>query len=72
MITAPRPITDEPVRGVPAPPWLKSLAGIERMRLYGRRLLPSPPFSRLTGLGIVPQQLIVNQVAGGEQIQMIV
>jgi hypothetical protein len=50
--TTPRPITDEPVRGVIAPPWLNSLPGIERMRLYARRALPATPFARLTGFGI--------------------
>ena len=52
MSTTPRPITDEPVRGVVAPPWLTSLSGIERMRLYARRDLPATPFARLTGFGI--------------------
>lgn len=52
MSTIPRPVTDEPVRGVVAPPWLNSLSGIERMRLYARRALPAPPFPRLTGFGI--------------------
>ena len=50
--TDPRPVTDEPVRGVIAPPWLTSLSGIERMRLYARRGLPATPFARLTGYGI--------------------
>jgi class 3 adenylate cyclase len=48
----PRPITDEPVRGVVAPPWIHSLSGIERMRLFARRILPATPFARLTGFGI--------------------
>lgn len=52
MSTTPRPITDEPVRGVVAPPWLRSLPGIERMRLYARRVLPKTPYARLTGFGI--------------------
>ena len=52
MNTTPRPVTDEPVRGVVAPPWLNSLSGIERMRLYARRVLPATPFARLTGYGI--------------------
>lgn len=52
MITQPQPITDEPVRGVAPPPWINSLPGIERMRLYTRRLLPATPFARLTGYGI--------------------
>jgi class 3 adenylate cyclase len=50
--TTPRPVTDEPVRGVVAPPWLTSLSGIERMRLYARHVLPATPFARLTGFGI--------------------
>ncbi len=50
--TTPRPVTDEPVRGVVAPPWLNSLPGIERMRLYARRALPATPIARLTGYGI--------------------
>jgi class 3 adenylate cyclase len=50
--TIPRPVTDEPPRGVIAPPWLNSLSGIERMRLYARRVLPAVPFARLTGFGI--------------------
>jgi class 3 adenylate cyclase len=50
--TTPRPITDEPVRGTVAPPWLRSLSGIERMRLYARRVLPATPIARLTGFGI--------------------
>src|SRR4051812_14026751 len=50
--TIPRPVTDEPVRGVVAPPWLTSLPGIERMRLYARRVLPKTPMARLTGFGI--------------------
>ena len=52
VTAAPRPITDEPVRGVVAPPWLTSLPGLERMHLYTRRLLPTTPFARLTGFGI--------------------
>jgi class 3 adenylate cyclase len=52
MSTTPPPITDEPVRGVIAPPWLTSLPGIERMRLYARRVLPATPLARLTGFGI--------------------
>jgi class 3 adenylate cyclase len=52
MSATPRPITDEPVRGVVAPPWLTSLPGIERMRLYARRVLPKTPIARLTGFGI--------------------
>ena len=52
MSTIPRPVTDEPPRGVIAPPWLNSLSGIERMRLYARRVLPAVPFARLTGFGI--------------------
>jgi class 3 adenylate cyclase len=52
MSATPRPITDEPVRGVVAPPWLTSLPGIERMRLYARRVLPTTPLARLTGFGI--------------------
>jgi uncharacterized protein (TIGR00369 family) len=48
----PRPITDEPVRGVVSPPWIFSLPGIERVRLYARRVLPATPFARLTGYGI--------------------
>jgi hypothetical protein len=50
--TTPRPATDEPVRGAIAPPWINSLSGIERMRLYARRVLPATPFARLTGFGI--------------------
>jgi hypothetical protein len=50
--TTPRPVTDETVRGVVSPPWLKSLPGIERMRLYASRVLPATPFARLTGFGI--------------------
>ncbi len=45
-------ITDEPARGVVSPPWLFSLPGIERMRLYARRVLPATPLARLVGLGI--------------------
>lgn len=52
MTPTPRPVTDEPVRGVVAAPWITSMPGIERMRLYGRRLLPTTPFARLTGFGI--------------------
>jgi class 3 adenylate cyclase len=52
MGMTPRPVTDEPVRGVVAPPWLTSLPGIERMRLYARRVLPAAPFARLAGFGI--------------------
>jgi uncharacterized protein (TIGR00369 family) len=48
----PRPVTDEPVRGVVTPPWLISLPGIERIRLYTRRMLPVTPFARLTGYAI--------------------
>jgi hypothetical protein len=50
--TIPRPVTDEPPRGAIAPPWLNSLSGIERMRLYARRALPATPFARLTGFAI--------------------
>jgi hypothetical protein len=50
--TTPRPVTDETARGVVSPPWLKSLPGIERMRLYASRVLPATPFARLTGFGI--------------------
>ena len=50
--TTARPVTDEPVRGVISPPWLTSLPGIERMRLYARRVLPATPLARLTGFGI--------------------
>ncbi|MDT5412877.1 MAG: hypothetical protein QOG14_5097, partial [Mycobacterium sp.] len=52
MSTIPRPVTDEPVRGVVAPPWLNSLSGIDRMRLYARPVLPATPMARLTGFGI--------------------
>jgi uncharacterized protein (TIGR00369 family) len=52
MSTVPRSVTDEPARGVVAPPWLNTLAGIERMRLYARRVLPTTPIARLTGFGI--------------------
>ena len=52
MSKIPSPVTDEPARGVVAPPWLNSLPGIERMRLYGRRVLPATPLARLTGFGI--------------------
>jgi class 3 adenylate cyclase len=50
--TTPRPVTDETVRGVVSPPWLKSLPGIDRMRLYASRVLPATPFARLTGFAI--------------------
>jgi class 3 adenylate cyclase len=50
--TIPQPVTEEPVRGVVGPPWLASLPGIERMRLYARRVLPATPIARLTGFGI--------------------
>ena len=43
-------ILDEPVRGRTPPPWIHSLAGIERVRAYSRGLLPSPPLARLIGL----------------------
>jgi len=35
-----------------APPWLASLPGIQRMRLYSDGLLPLTPFVRLCGLGV--------------------
>jgi class 3 adenylate cyclase len=46
------PITDEPARGVVSPPWMCSLPGIERVRLYARSTLPATPVARLAGLGI--------------------
>ena len=49
---APRPITDEPVRGVVTPPWVFSLPRIDGLRLYARRLLPLTPIVRLTGTGL--------------------
>ena len=52
MSNIPSPVTDEPARGVVAPPWMNNLPGIERMRLFARRTLPAPPFPRLTGFGI--------------------
>ena len=52
MIAVPRPITDEPVRGAVRPPWLTSLPGIDRMRLYATSALPGTPFARLTGFAI--------------------
>ncbi len=52
MTASPRPVTDEPARGVVAPPWINSLPGIERMRLYARRLLPRTPWARLVGFGL--------------------
>ncbi len=48
----PRPITDEPVRGVVTPPWVFSLPRIEGLRLYARRLLLETPIVRLTGTGL--------------------
>ena len=52
MTPTPRPVTEEPVRGVVAPAWLASLPGIERMRLYSDGLLPATPFARLCGIGV--------------------
>lgn len=52
MTPRPRPVTDEPVRGVVAPPWLASLPGIQRMRLYSDGVLPATPFARLCGFGV--------------------
>jgi class 3 adenylate cyclase len=52
MTSDPRPVTDEPVRGVVAPPWLTSLPGIQRMRMYSDGLLPATPFARLCGIGL--------------------
>ena len=52
MTSYPRPVTDEPVRGVVAPPWIFNVPGLERVRLWTRRLIPTTPFSRLSGFGI--------------------
>jgi class 3 adenylate cyclase len=52
MSSGPRPVTDEAVRGVVAPPWLVSLPGIKRVRLYSDGLLPLTPFARLCGFGL--------------------
>jgi class 3 adenylate cyclase len=52
MTPTPRPVTEEPARGVVAPAWLASLPGIERMRLYSDGLLPATPFARLCGIGV--------------------
>ena len=47
-----RPVTDEPVRGSIAPPWIFALPGIERMRLLARHLIPALPIAHLFGIGI--------------------
>jgi len=42
-------ISDEPVRGRLAPPWMSGLDGLERLRLYATNRLPGTPMARLLG-----------------------
>lgn len=45
-------IPDEAPRGRIPPPWVNSLSGLERTRLFSRGHVPMNPFARLSGIRI--------------------
>src|SRR5437867_8181807 len=68
-----RPVTDEPARGSIPPAWVFSLPGLDRVRLWTRRLIPTTPFSRLIGfrIGHVSTGSLTGTMKAGSHLLML-